>query len=150
MEFSRQEHWRGLPFPSPGKEARKVRKLQLAVDCVCAHTVLTPSCVFCYLSLSQQWCDVISHLHKRKWCSVLLLVLHLEGKAILYYFVLALCFCGNFSHSQDLWSTVVGVLLWLLFSNKKASSIRCTSFMGWDQWITRGHQGAKIAASWPT
>ena len=53
MEFSRQEHWSGLPFPSPGKEAKKVRKLQLAIDRVCVHAGLTASRVFCYLSLSQ-------------------------------------------------------------------------------------------------
>ena len=26
MEFFRQEYWSGLPFPSPGREVRRVRK----------------------------------------------------------------------------------------------------------------------------
>ena len=101
MEFSRQEHWSGLPFPSPGKEAKKVRKLQLAIDRVCVHAGLTASRVFCYLSLSQQWSDVIPHLHKRKGHSVLLLLLHCGWQSnpllLCSGFVLLLWKCASFT-----------------------------------------------------
>ena len=74
-----------------------------------------------------------------------------DDKAILYYFVLALYFfCENVPHSQGLWITVVGVLLWLLFSNKKASSVRCTSVMGRDKWIMRDIKGPRLERAGPS
>ena len=46
MDFSRQEYWSGLPFPSPGRQVSSERsELLLTVELVVANFVLYPNLI---------------------------------------------------------------------------------------------------------
>ena len=72
MEFSRQEYWTGLPFPSPG---------DLPEPGIKPKSLMSPALAGRFLTTGATWEAQLKHLPGSSWCQVA--QLELESRSVL-------------------------------------------------------------------